>query len=361
MVKPMISILIPCFNEQEVLPVLRSELTAFAARVGERYALEFCFVDDGSRDATWTMIQDFAAQDGRVRALSLSRNFGHQAALSAGYDMAAGDAVICIDADLQDPLSVIEDMLQEWHRGADIVFARRQRREGESLGKKATAAFFYRLMHVVGANHVRLDSGDFRLMSRKAVVAFQSMRETHRFVRGMVGWMGFQTAEVVYVRQARQAGTTKYSLRKMVRLASDALVSSSILPMRLAFVAAFSISSMILSYLLWTLARFFVGSADLVPGWTSLILAIVGFGTANLIGLGIAGEYIGRIYEQVKGRPIYLVKNAVQGPGHAQVATRQGAKSAETAAHFEVFDEAVSLSEARAIGAFVAQRSEAAP
>jgi dolichol-phosphate mannosyltransferase len=320
----LISIVAPCYNESAVLPHLRRELAALADRLAPRFAVEILLVDDGSHDDTWQQILAFAASDTRVRGLALARNFGHQAALSCAYDAARGDAVVSIDADLQDPLSVIDAMLERWEAGADVVFAVRQQRDGETMFKRATAAFFYRLMRAMGARHLRQDAGDFRLMSRKAVEALQGMKEYHRFIRGMVGWIGFRTAEVHYRRAARRAGATKYPLRRMLRFAFDAMISFSFAPLRLAYLAAILISAGIFGYLGLVLVRYVFFAEPLVPGWTSLILSIAGFGTANLVCLGIMGEYVGRTFEQGKGRPVYIVNHAAGSDAAARSRSDDG-------------------------------------
>jgi dolichol-phosphate mannosyltransferase len=279
-------------------------------RLAASYDVEAILVDDGSRDRSWDLIREYAEKDPRFKGVTLSRNFGHQAALSCGYDWASGDAVIAMDADLQDPPEAVLEMLERWEEGADIVYAVRESREGESALKRTTAASFYRLIRGLGARHVRADTGDFRLMSRRSLDALRSLPEYHRFLRGMVGWIGFRTAEVRYARQPRRVGVTKYTLHKMVRFAVDALVSFSIVPLRLAYAAGAILSLGILGYLAYALVRYLFFGVVLVPGWTSLILAIVGFGTMNLLCLGIMGEYVGRIYEQSKQRPVYLVSEA---------------------------------------------------
>jgi dolichol-phosphate mannosyltransferase len=247
-----------------------------------------------------------------VRAISLSRNFGHQMALTCGYDMAAGDAVICLDADLQDPPEVAAQMIAKWEEGADVVYGVRNRRAGESKFKLWTAAAFYRLFQRFGDSAAPADAGDFRLMSKRGLEAFRQLREQHRYVRGMVGWIGFRTATVAYDRQPRAAGQTKYPLTRMLAFAADALISFSSFPLRLAYVFAFASAALIFGYLLFTLAKYLFLGQELVRGWTSLILAIAVFGFATLFSLGIIGEYIGRIYVQTKNRPLYLVREMIE-------------------------------------------------
>ena len=309
--RALLSIVVPCHDEEEVFPLLEEALTEVAGKLQTEVEVELILIDDGSRDATWEFIQAFAARDPRVRGISLSRNFGHQMALTCGYDMARGDAVVCMDADLQDPPEVILEMFQCWRDGADVVYGVRTRRAGETRFKLWSAALFYKLIRMLGATEVRSNVGDFRLMSRRALEALGGMREQHRFIRGLVGWVGFRTQEVPYERRARAAGETKYPLRRMLRLAVDATVSFSIVPLRMTFVFAGLVSAVIFAYLMFAAARYLFADAPLVPGWTSLILAIMAFGALNLVCIGIMGEYVGRIYEQSKQRPLYLIGETV--------------------------------------------------
>jgi dolichol-phosphate mannosyltransferase len=310
-----ISIVIPLFNECEVFAALRSRLTALADDLAPRHAVEIVLVDDGSRDATWNLVTEWAAVDKRVRGLSFSRNFGHQAAITCGYDEAAGDAVICMDADLQDPPEVIPQMLEAWERGADIVVATRESREGESWFKLATASVFYRLLRLISDTDVEVDAGDFRLMSRRSIEAFRSMRERRRYLRGLVGWMGFRTEVVRYRRVARAAGKTKFTLLKMLRFAIDGIVSFSFAPLRLSFALAVIASAPVFAYLLYAVIAHIWFHARFEPGWASLVLIVTGFGFLNLLCLGVMGEYVGRLYEEVKGRPIYLVAKRAEESG----------------------------------------------
>jgi polyisoprenyl-phosphate glycosyltransferase len=304
-----VSLVIPCYNESAVFPYLRPAIAALADELGRTLEVEIIIVDDGSTDGTWALVQEFCASDPRVRGIALSRNFGHQAALTCGYDFAKGDAVVSMDADLQDPPAVVLEMVQKWQEGFDLVHGVRTGREGETRFKLWTAAAFYKLIELLGARHVKRNTGDFRLVSRRALEALNGMRECHRFIRGMAGWVGFRCAEVYYQRKQRQAGTTKYPLLKMWRFAVDAIVSFSTLPLKLSFLAALLIAAVIIGFLGVTTIRYFFFGTPLVPGWTSLILAITAFGTINLICVGLLGEYVGRIYEQVKQRPLYLIQD----------------------------------------------------
>ncbi|MBI4229459.1 MAG: glycosyltransferase family 2 protein [Planctomycetes bacterium] len=311
---PLLTLVIPCYNEQEVFPPLREAVVSLLDALAPDLRTEVILVDDGSLDATWRLIEAFAADDPRVRGIALSRNFGHQQALTCGYDFARGDAVVTLDADLQDPPEAVHRMVARWREGADVVYAVRARREGETLFKRASAAAFYRILRLAGARQVRSDAGDFRLMSRRCLDALRGMKEQHRFLRGMVGWLGFRSAEIVYDRAPRRAGTTKYPLRRMVRFALDATLSFSILPLRLTFLFAGGLTAAILSYLAYVAARYWLYDVALVPGWTSLLLSIMAFGALNLVCLGILGEYVGRIFEEAKGRPLYVVREVAARP-----------------------------------------------
>jgi polyisoprenyl-phosphate glycosyltransferase len=310
----LISLVSPCYNESSAFPYLQGEIVKLADLLGKEFDVEIVLVDDGSRDQTWSQIQAFAQSDARVRGVLLSRNFGHQMALTCGYDVARGDAVVCMDADLQDPPEVVVEMVEKWKQGYDVVHAIREHREGETRFKLWTASLFYRLIRCLGAAHVKADSGDFRLMSRRALDALQKMPEFHRFVRGMVGWVGFKETEIRYRRKPRVAGETKYPLRKMVKFAVDAIISFSIIPLRISFAAALIFSSIILGYLCYSTVRYLFFGRELVPGWSSLILSVVILGGMNLICIGILGEYVGRIYEQVKHRPHYFIQEMTVSP-----------------------------------------------
>ena len=306
--KLIISIVIPCYNEAAAFPYLKAALIDLGGRLESRYGVEVVLVDDGSRDGTWEMMRNFARDDSRVVAICFSRNFGHQFALTAGYDFARGDAVVSMDADLQDPPEVVDEMVRKWEAGYDVVYGIRDHREEDTRFKIWTASLFYRLMSWLGVMQVRSEAGDFRLMSRRALDALNRLREHHRLVRGLVGWIGFTEAEVHYVRRARRAGQTKYPFRKMLALAIDSVLSFSFFPLRIAYLSALAITTLILIYIGYSFVRVVFFGANLAPGWTSLLLAICAFGVANLICTGLQGEYIGRIFEQVKDRPLYIVR-----------------------------------------------------
>jgi polyisoprenyl-phosphate glycosyltransferase len=298
------SIVVPVYNEAEVLPTLYARLTRVLEGMLEPY--EIIFVNDGSQDDSSLLLRDFQAKDQRVKLLSLSRNFGHQIAITAGLDYSSGQAAIVMDADLQDPPEVIPQLVEQWHKGYDIVFAVRAERKGDGLFKRATAAIFYRLFRHVSATEIPLDAGDFRLMSRRAVEALQSIRERNRFIRGLAGWIGFRQTSVSFVRDVRQAGKTKYPFRKMLRFALNGLMSFSLIPLQLAIYLGFLISSLGFFYIAYAIGlKLFTDRV--VLGWTSVMVAVLFLGGVQLISLGIIGEYIGRIYDEVKQRPLYVV------------------------------------------------------
>jgi polyisoprenyl-phosphate glycosyltransferase len=299
-----LSIVIPVYNEVEVLPVLYHRLTRVMEGLGESY--EIIFVNDRSTDGSLALLRDLRAGDDRVKLLGLSRNFGHQSAITAGLDHSCGQAVVVMDADLQDPPEVIPQLVEQWRKGYDMVFAVREKRHGEGLFKRGTAALFYRLLRRLTSTQIPVDAGDFRLMNRKAVDTLQSMRERSRFIRGLAGWIGFRQTSVPYVRHVRHAGTTKYPLKKMVRFAFNGLISFSSVPLQLASYLGFivsSISFVYMAYAVWL--KLFTDRTIL--GWTSVMVAVLFLGGVQLLCLGIVGEYIGRIYEEVKQRPLYIV------------------------------------------------------
>ena len=299
-----LSVVVPVFDEQEVLLAFHQRLQATLD--GADLAWEVVYVDDGSRDASWAVIEQLHERDPRVSAVALSRNFGHQIAITAGVDHAEGDAVVVIDADLQDPPELIPRMIAKWREGYDVVYAVRNERASESAFKRGTAAAFYRLMRRLTAVDVPVDAGDFRLMSRRVVEALKRLPERNRYVRGLVAWLGFEQAAIPYDRQARHAGTTKYPLRRMLRLAGDGIVSFSTVPLQLAIALGFALSLACFAYAGWAAWGRLVNDTP-VRGWTSLMVAVLLVGGVQLVCLGIIGEYIGRIYDEVKQRPLYVV------------------------------------------------------
>lgn len=317
-----VAIVVPCFNEAEVLPHFHRELTAILDRL-PGYRFDMLFVDDGSRDGTLEQLLMLAARDSRVRVASLSRNFGHQAALSAGLDLVDADAAISMDCDLQHPPALIPQLLSEWEAGHDIVSTIREETADSGWLKRATSAAFYKLINRLSDTTVIAGAADFGLLSRAAYTALRDMPERHRFLRGMVSWLGFSRTFIHFQAPARFAGQSKYTLRKMLRLAKDALLSFSSLPLRVASVSGMVVTLGGAGYLLYVLGRMlFVG--DLVPGWASLIATMLFLGGVQLLCLGVASEYIARIYEQVKGRPQYLLKVKPQPVAAPRRAGRTG-------------------------------------
>ena len=303
-----ISIIVPAYNEHSVLPFLFERLAKILDGLQKNYELQVLLIDDGSSDDSWRMILEKSNSDPRFTGIRLSRNFGHQSALSCGYEYASGDAVVSIDADLQDPPEVIPDLIRKWEDGDQVVLAVRRKREGESKTKLWTARLFYRLMSWISETDAPEESGDFRLLDRAVVDALRKLPESHRYVRGLVGWVGFRRGILEYDRFPRRAGITKYSVLKMIRLALDAIISFSFMPLRVAYLAAFFLMIPFLFYLVYNFALYVFFDTKMVPGWSSLILAVILFGSFNLLMLGILGEYVGRIYTEVKRRPIFLVK-----------------------------------------------------
>jgi dolichol-phosphate mannosyltransferase len=305
------SFVIPIYNEEEALPYLFREISAFLEQEILRDCSEVILVDDGSKDASWSMIADKAAEDNRFVAIRLSRNFGHQFALTAGYAFSSGEAIICLDADLQDPLPVTLEFIKKWQEGYDVVFGVRAERKGESFFKITTAHLFYKLISSLGDTRAPQNSGDFRLLSRRALDALNRLPECHRYLRGLVGWIGLRTTSVEFKREPRVAGRTKYPLAKMIRFASDAIVSMSSKPLKFSYYAAVFATVISLGYLFYALLKSVLMGVNMVPGWSSLIVSIVTFGALNLICLGLIGEYLGRIYEEVKRRPLFLIEEVI--------------------------------------------------
>ena len=317
---PELTVVVPAFNEEESIRPLYDRLTAAVDPVVE--GLEIVFVDDGSRDGTWEMVAGLAKEDPRVRGVRFARNFGHQAALTAGVDTARGTAVVIIDADLQDPPEVIPELVARWREGYEVVYAQREEREGETWFKRATAMLFYRLLRAITSVDIPVDTGDFRLMGPRVVEAFRALPERNRFIRGLVSWLGFPQAAVTYRRQPRLAGETKYPLKKMVRFAFDGITSFSFFPLRLATWTGFVVSG---------LAFVYIGIVILLkalginwPGYTSIMASILFIGGVQLIMIGILGEYLGRIFDEVKRRPLYLVREATDGSKRVVPPSRPG-------------------------------------
>lgn len=299
------SIIVPMFNEEEVIEETYRRLREVMDRTSEGY--ELVFVNDGSRDRTVEIVGNLCRQDRHVRLLNFSRNFGHQIAITAGMDYAAGQAIVVIDADLQDPPDVILKMIEKWKMGYDVVYGQRLKRKGETVFKKVTALFFYRLLRNMTNVDIPVDTGDFRLIDRKVADVLKGLKEKNRFVRGLVSWVGFRQTSVEYVREERWAGETKYPLKKMLRFAMDGITSFSHKPLRLATYLGFGLSGLSFVYLLVVLVQALFTNTT-TPGWASIVAINLFFNGIMLILLGIIGEYIGRIYDESKDRPLYIVQ-----------------------------------------------------
>ncbi len=304
----LLSVVAPVYNEQELVERFVRRACAAVAD----YTFELVLVNDGSTDATPELLDRMAAEDPRVRVVHLSRNFGHQAALTAGLEHAVGDVVAMIDADLQDPPELIPTMVARWEAGADVVYAVRRQREGETAFKLATASWFYKLFDKLAQVDLEPNSGDFRLLDRRALDALLTMTERSRFLRGMTVWVGFTQTAVPYERDARHAGETKYTLRKMLRFSLDAIASFSHVPLQLATYVGLLSAGLAFFAIPVVVGLHFAGSY--LPGFGSLTIAILLLGGIQLIALGVIGEYVGRIYDEVKHRPLYIVREERNRP-----------------------------------------------
>ena len=301
-----LSLVIPVFNEQEVMPESFRRTKAAMDEMG--YTYEIIYVDDGSRDGTWEILSQIAAENAQVTALRFSRNFGHQLAVTAGMDAADGDAVIIMDADLQDPPEVIADMVKAWEQGADIAYGKRLKRHGETMMKKFTAWCYYRLLSAMSAYPIPLDTGDFRLLDRAVADKFRELREHNRFLRGMSAWMGYNAVPVEYVRHDRAAGKTKYSLKKMLKLAADGIFGFSTKPLSMLTYMGAGVLVAALTGIVITAVW---AAAAGVPGWLWGLWVLIALDGVILLCMGVQGEYIQRIYDEVQGRPLYVVKERI--------------------------------------------------
>lgn len=301
----LVSLVVPVFNESAVLAAFYDRATrALSALEGMTY--EILFIDDGSRDESYAQLTKFAAQSPNVRVLKLSRNFGHQIAITAGLDHAQGDCVVIMDADLQDPPEVVAAMIDQWRQGFDVVYGVRSDRAGETPLKLATARLFYRLLGRLTDVHIPANVGDFRLVSRRVVDQLKVLREKDRFVRGLVSWVGFPQTGIVYKRDQRYAGETKYPFRKMITFAFDGITSFSTVPLKLATWTGWAAAVLAVLYLLSVFVQKLLGYT--VDGWATIMVAMLFLGSVQLICLGILGEYLGRIFNEVKPRPMYIVE-----------------------------------------------------
>lgn len=299
----LLSLVVPAFNEEEAME--QSFERTYRAMSSIGYPFEIIYIDDGSRDRTWEIISRLAREHEDVKALRFSRNFGHQLAVTAGMDEAKGDAVIIMDADLQDPPEVIADMVKAWEQGADIAYGKRMHRKGETAAKKFTAWCYYRLLNMMSAYPIPLDTGDFRLLDKAVADEFKVLREHNRFLRGMSAWLGYNAVPVEYVREERCAGKTKYTLKKMLRLAADGIFGFSSRPLTLIGWAGLAVLCIALLGLIATIA---CAAVTGVPGWLWAVCALVLLDGVILCAMGVQGAYTQRIYDEVKGRPLYIIK-----------------------------------------------------
>ncbi len=298
----LLSVIVPLYNEEEIVAKTFAVLEQELADIEH----ELIFVNDGSTDRTREILESLLPTTPQNRLISFSRNFGHQAAFSAGLRHARGQAVVIIDGDLQDPPALIRDMLKKWEEGYQVVYAQRKKRQGETIFKKASAHAFYKILHALTSIDIPMDTGDFRLMDRAVVDQLNALPERNRFLRGLVCWVGFRRTGILYERKERSAGKSKYPLRKMLRLAMDGITSFSTTPLKISFLTGIVATTVAFGLFVWSVLEKFLNPVTTVPGWASLMTAIVFFGGIQLMSIGILGEYIGRIYEEVKQRPLYI-------------------------------------------------------
>ncbi|GEO05753.1 putative glycosyltransferase YkcC [Adhaeribacter aerolatus] len=301
-----ISVIIPVYNEASNILPLHSRLHEVLATLTNNY--EIIFVNDGSTDRSLSLIRELAQKDFQVKYIDFSRNFGHQVAVSAGIDKARGKALVIMDSDLQDPPELITALYARWQEGYEVVYTKRRARNGESTAKKLTARYFYRLLARITHISIPLDAGDFRIISRKVAEALKQMPEKHKFIRGQISWIGFSQTYLEYDRPERAGGESNYTYRKMIRLALDAITSFSNLPLKIATVSGFLVSGIAFLLMLYTLYSRFV-IKDYVPGWSSLMLSVLFLGGVQLISIGIIGEYISRLSDNVRNRPLYIIND----------------------------------------------------
>ena len=299
------SVIVPAFNEQEVLPLSYPRLKAVMDKLGD---YELIFVNDGSRDNTLTQLKELAEQDSHVRVISFSRNFGHQEAVSAGMANASGQAIVIIDCDLQDPPELIPDMVKKWEAGADIVYGQRVKRQGETAFKKLTAWGYYRILRALGGQYIPANTGDFRLIDRKVCDTLTAMPEKNRFLRGMAAWSGFKAEPIEFVRDERAAGQTKYSMKKMLKLAGDGVTSFSNKPLKAPMALGIALTILSLCYLVVSIVLAAVNVWTIIPAMFALVFLLIGL---LFVSLGIFGLYLGRIYDEAKGRPIYIIDEKI--------------------------------------------------
>lgn len=308
--RKLLSVVVPAFNEEAVLAEFHRRVSALFDRLPQ-YRCEMVFVNDGSRDGTQALIDGLCRSDPRVAGVQLSRNFGKEIAITAGLDHAQGDAVAVIDADLQDPPELLTEMLRLWEAGHDMVYARRRHRDGESWLKKATAHAFYRLMNRVSRIDMPADTGDFRLMSRRAVDAVLTLREQHRFMKGLFAWVGFRAVAVEYDRDPRAAGSTKFNYWRLWNLALEGITSFTIAPLKLASYMGLTTAALAFLYGLWIIVKTLV-FGEVVQGFPTLMVTVLFLGGVQLFFTGVLGEYLGRVFDESKGRPLYFTQQVVR-------------------------------------------------
>lgn len=306
-----LTILIPAYNEEPVLPMLKERLLALADTL-PNYRLEFLFVNDGSRDGTLQFITDWAAIDKRVSYVNFTRNFGKEAGMIAGFDHIHSDAAVIIDADLQDPPELIPEMVKLWEQGYDDVYARRKSRDGETWLKKKTSEWYYKILQKSTRIPIQRDTGDFRLLSQRCITALTSLRESERNTKALFSWIGYKKKEILYDRDPRAAGTTKWNYAKLIELALDGITSFTTAPLRIATIFGVLFSGAAFIYLIVIVVRALMGVAGL-PGYSSMMAVILFLGGVQLLSLGIIGEYVGRIFKETKDRPLYLVEQYHDG------------------------------------------------
>ena len=304
--KPLLSVVVPIYFEEETIGTFYRRMTAVLESLTD-FEYELLYVNDGSTDRSLNLLRELCADDGHVRLLDFSRNFGHQIAITAGIDHAGGDIVVVIDGDLQDPPEVIPEMIAKWREGYKVVYGIRKKRKGESAFKLLTAALFYRIMGKLSDIKLPLDAGDFRLMDRQVVNALASIREENRYVRGLVSWIGFSQYGLLYERDSRFAGETKFNLTRMMKFALDGITSFSDKPLRLSSQLGMSTTIIAFLYMVWLIIAKLVNPAASIQGWTTLLVVLLFLGGVQLISIGVLGEYVGRIYRETKRRPLYVV------------------------------------------------------
>lgn len=320
-----LTVVVAAFNEAEALPLLHARLLPVLASMPD-VDVRILYVDDGSGDATWAAMQRLAANDPRVGLLRLSRNFGKEAALTAGLDMVDDGAAMILDADAQDPPELIPQFVAKWRAGFDNVYGRRSERAGEGIAKRATASMFYRLIGRLSPTPVPEDTGDFRLLSPRALTALRQLRERHRFMKGLFGWVGFNSAEISYEREARVAGDSKFNFWKLWNLALEGITSFSTAPLRISTYLGLFTALMALAYGIYVIVKAWM-YGDPVAGWPSMMAVILFLGGVQLIALGMIGEYLGRLYVEAKQRPLYVVADWRPAGGQAYAGVESGARS----------------------------------